>query len=59
MIKIRIHRTKTLGGQIDHQSLGCGYVANADFNASCNVLSAGHAVFSVEGGCQPLTPLDT
>ncbi len=29
----------------------CGFVANADFNAACNILAVGHTVLSVEGGC--------
>ena len=37
--------------QAKFECVGCGYVANADLNASRNILSAGHAVLSVEGGC--------
>ena len=29
----------------------CGHKANADVNAAKNILAAGHAVLSVEGGC--------
>ena len=37
--------------QAKFECIECGYVANADLNASRNILSAGHAVLSVEGGC--------
>ncbi|MBO6224389.1 MAG: transposase [Psychrobacter sp.] len=35
----------------------CMYVANADFNAACNILAAGHAVLSAEGGCGKGRPM--
>ena len=35
----------------------CMYVANADFNAARNILAAGHAVLSAEGGCSKGRPL--
>ena len=37
--------------QAKFECVDCGYVANADFNAARNILSAGHAVLSAEGGC--------
>ena len=37
--------------QAKFECVKCGYVANADFNAASNILAAGHAVLSVEGGC--------
>ena len=37
--------------QAKFECVECGYVANADFNAARNILSAGHAVLSAEGGC--------
>ncbi len=37
--------------QASFECVECGYVANADFNAARNILAAGHAVLSVEGGC--------
>ena len=37
--------------QAKFECVGCGYVANADLNAARNILAAGHAVLSVEGGC--------
>lgn len=37
--------------QAEFECVECKYVANADFNAARNILSAGHAVLSVEGGC--------
>ena len=36
--------------QAKFECVECGYVANADFNAASNILAAGHAVLSVEGG---------
>ena len=35
----------------------CGYIANADVNAARNILAAGHAVLSVEGGCSKSRPM--
>ena len=35
----------------------CGYIANADFNAARNILAAGHAALSVEGGCSKGRPM--
>ena len=35
----------------------CGYIANADFNAARNILAAGHAALSVEGGCSKGCPM--
>lgn len=37
--------------QSKFECVECGYVTNADFNAARNILAAGHAVLSVEGGC--------
>ncbi len=37
--------------QAKFECVKCGYVANAGFNAASNILAAGHAVLSVEGGC--------
>ncbi|MFZ2843927.1 RNA-guided endonuclease InsQ/TnpB family protein [Psychrobacter sp.] len=37
--------------QAKFECVKCGYVANADFNAASNILAAGYAVLSVEGGC--------
>ena len=36
--------------QSEFECVKCMYVANADFNAARNILAAGHAVLSVEGG---------
>ncbi len=36
--------------QAKFECVKCIYVANADFNAARNILAAGHAVLSVEGG---------
>ena len=36
--------------QAKFECVQCGYIANADINAARNILSAGHAVLSVEGG---------
>jgi len=35
----------------------CGHKANADVNAAKNILAAGHAVLSVEGGCGKGRPM--
>ncbi|SNT69909.1 RNA-guided endonuclease InsQ/TnpB family protein [Psychrobacter sp. LV10R520-6] len=43
--------------QAKFECVKCMYVANADFNAARNVLAAGHAVLSVEGGCSKGRPL--
>ncbi|MDM1719944.1 RNA-guided endonuclease InsQ/TnpB family protein [Acinetobacter towneri] len=37
--------------QAKFECVECGFSENADINASCNILAAGHAVLSVEGGC--------
>ena len=39
------------------ECVNCKYIANADFNAARNILAAGHAVLSVEGGCGKGRPL--
>ena len=36
--------------QSEFECVKCMYVANADFNAARNILAAGHAVLSAEGG---------
>ena len=36
--------------QARFECVKCGHIANADVNAACNILAAGHAVLSVEGG---------
>jgi len=43
--------------QSKFECVKCGYVANADFNAARNILAAGHAVLSAEGGCSKGRPL--
>ncbi|SJM37729.1 Putative transposase DNA-binding domain protein [Psychrobacter pasteurii] len=43
--------------QAKFECVKCGYKANADFNAARNILAAGHAVLSVEGGCSKGRPL--
>jgi putative transposase len=43
--------------QAKFECVQCSYVANADFNAARNILAAGHAVLSVEGGCGKGRPL--
>ncbi|KAA0914530.1 RNA-guided endonuclease InsQ/TnpB family protein [Psychrobacter sp. ANT_WB68] len=43
--------------QAKFECVKCGYIANADVNAARNILSAGHAVLSVEGGCSKGRPL--
>lgn len=42
--------------QAKFECVKCGYKANADFNAARNILAAGHAVLSVEGGCSKGRP---
>ena len=43
--------------QARFECVKCMYVANADFNAARNILAAGHAVLSAEGGCSKGRPL--
>ena len=43
--------------QAKFECVKCRYVANADVNAAKNILSAGHAVLSVEGGRSKGRPL--
>ncbi|MGP5224013.1 RNA-guided endonuclease InsQ/TnpB family protein [Psychrobacter aquimaris] len=43
--------------QAKFECVKCGYIANADFNAARNILAAGHAVLSAEGGCGKGRPL--
>ena len=43
--------------QAKFECVKCGHKANADINAARNILSAGHAVLSVEGGCSKNRPL--
>ena len=43
--------------QSKFECVKCRYVANADFNAARNILAAGHAVLSAEGGCSKGRPL--
>ena len=43
--------------QSKFECIKCRYVANADFNAARNILAAGHAVLSAEGGCSKGRPL--
>ncbi|MGO1473527.1 MAG: RNA-guided endonuclease InsQ/TnpB family protein [Psychrobacter sp.] len=43
--------------QARFECVKCTYVANADFNAARNILAAGHAVLSAEGGCGKGRPL--
>jgi len=43
--------------QAKFECVKCGYIANADFNAARNILAAGHAVLSAEGGCSKGRPL--
>ncbi len=43
--------------QSKFECVKCMYVANADFNAARNILAAGHAVLSAEGGCSKGRPL--
>ena len=37
--------------QTKFECVACDFVANADLNASRNILAVGHTVLSVEGGC--------
>ena len=43
--------------QARFECVKCTYVANADFNAARNILAAGHAVLSAEGGCGKGRPM--
>ena len=43
--------------QAKFECVKCRYVANADFNAARNILAAGHAVLSAEGGCGKGRPM--
>ena len=43
--------------QAEFECVECGHQENADINAVKNILSAGHAVLSVEGGCSKSRPL--
>ncbi len=43
--------------QATFECVKCRYVANADFNAARNILAAGHAVLSAEGGCTKGHPM--
>ena len=43
--------------QSSFECVECGHKANADVNAAKNILSAGHAVLSVEGGCGKGRPM--
>ncbi|MGE6481874.1 RNA-guided endonuclease InsQ/TnpB family protein [Psychrobacter namhaensis] len=43
--------------QAKFECVKCRYVANADINAARNILAAGHAVLSAEGGCSKGRPL--
>ena len=43
--------------QSKFECVKCMYVANADFNAARNILAAGHAVLSAEGGCSKSLPM--
>ena len=43
--------------QAKFECVKCSYSANADVNAAKNILSAGHAVLSVEGGCGKGRPM--
>ena len=43
--------------QAEFECVECGHQENADINAAKNILSAGHAVLSVEGGCSKGRPL--
>lgn len=44
--------------QAKFECVQCGYIANADINAARNILSAGLAVLSAEGGCGKGRPLN-
>ena len=43
--------------QAKFECVQCSHKANADVNAAKNILSAGHAVLSVEGGCSKGRPM--
>ena len=43
--------------QANFECIQCDHKANADVNAAKNILSAGHAVLSVEGGCGKGRPM--
>ena len=43
--------------QAKFECVKCGHTANADVNAAKNILAAGHAVLSAEGGCGKGRPL--
>ncbi|MEJ6552485.1 zinc ribbon domain-containing protein [Psychrobacter pacificensis] len=43
--------------QANFECVECRYVTNADVNAARNILAAGHAVLSAEGGCVKGRPL--
>ena len=43
--------------QAKFECLKCGHSNNADINAARNILSAGHAALSVEGGCGKGRPM--
>ena len=43
--------------QAEFECVECGHQENADINAAKNILSAGHAVLSVEGRCSKGRPL--
>ena len=43
--------------QAKFECVKCGHSNNADINAARNILSAGHAVLSVEGGCGKGRPM--
>src|SRR5690606_20893383 len=43
--------------QARFECVKCRYVANADVNAARNILAAGHAVLSAEGGCGKGRPM--
>ena len=43
--------------QARFECVKCTYIANADFNAARNILAAGHAVLSAEGGCGKGRPM--
>ena len=43
--------------QAKFECVKCRYVANADVNAARNILAAGHAVLSAEGGCGKGRPM--
>ena len=43
--------------QTKFECVACDFVANADLNASRNILAVGHTVLSVEGGCSKGRPV--